>query len=51
MNSEPEAELFERYPAIFERERNIACGDGWCDPIDACENSCSTAGQSRGCRK
>jgi hypothetical protein len=38
MKPELENQLFERYPAIFERERSIACGDGWFDLIDTlCE--------------
>jgi hypothetical protein len=47
MNSELENQLFERYPAIFECVRSIACGDGWFDLIDTlCEQlQLSTAEQ------
>lgn len=38
MNPELKKQLFERYPAIFEHEREVSCGDGWFDLIDAlCE--------------
>jgi len=38
MRPELKDELYKRYPAIFGREREIACGDGWFDLIDAlCE--------------
>jgi hypothetical protein len=38
MHSDLQNQLFERYPAIFVRERDIACGDGWFDLIDTlCE--------------
>lgn len=34
MNTNLEKQLFDRYPAIFEREQSIACGDGWYILID-----------------
>ena len=38
MRPELKEELYKRYPAIFEHEREISCGDGWFDLIDAlCE--------------